>query len=565
VQLANIYKELRDAYTGQEMKVKLSDIASALSCSNRNANFIVRKLHEKKWIEWVPGRGRGNVSTLKFLVTIEEMYMEIAKETARKGNLNHAIGILDEHVADVKLRNHFFSWISTVFGYQQMKDANKHTLSLPINHLATLHPMYTACGVETHIARYVFDTLVRYNKTFEGKIAHYWENNDSFTEWTFFLRKGIYFHDGSELKASDVLFTFGLIKESPYRWMAKDIASMEIVHDWCLTFKLSSPNRFFLSFLSAHPLSILPEKAYHDGFGQAPIGTGPYKLEKGPSLLVLEANERYFLGRPFIDRINLWPLDREGNERPDLFQVGYLRDLGSNETKGIKTVTKEEIGCKLLTFNLNLPGVQQNQWFREAIAHCIKKEELIAGNDGFVVASRLLPGHDLKLEEVYVSLADYKGEVVNLYTSPYHQADALVIQKQCEKIGVNLKVRLIEKKGNEPYPKLEDAHIILYESLYEDDLVFTFLETFMTGDSYIRRHLNPSSLKEIELLIFDQIRSESDPVKLLDVLFTIELKLINEFSLIPLYRRIHTLQHPDTLKGVTIGALGWVDFNSIWY
>ncbi|MFU2104480.1 ABC transporter substrate-binding protein [Paenibacillus larvae] len=59
--------------------------------------------------------------------------------------------------------------------------------------------------------QHLFNTLVRYNeksRKLEPELAHHWESDGQQKIWTFYLRKGIYFHHGREMTAGDIKYTF---------------------------------------------------------------------------------------------------------------------------------------------------------------------------------------------------------------------------------------------------------------------------------------------------------------------------------------------------------------------
>jgi peptide/nickel transport system substrate-binding protein len=141
-------------------------------------------------------------------------------------------------------------------------------------------------------------------------LAESWENPDAKT-WIFKLRKGVKFHNGQELKAADVKYTFDTVLDeklaSPSRSNYTPIQKTEVVDDYTVKFTLDGPYGPFLTYMD---LGILPQAAATAAgaeFGNKPIGTGPFKFVswKRNDTIELEANADYFEGRPKLDKVTL--------------------------------------------------------------------------------------------------------------------------------------------------------------------------------------------------------------------------------------------------------------------
>ena len=82
----------------------------------------------------------------------------------------------------------------------------------------TLHPANWTTSVEHRIDSQIYDTLVRYNfqdeSKLDGVIAESWEISDDACCYTFHLREGITFHNGTPLTAKDVAFSLDLYAAS---------------------------------------------------------------------------------------------------------------------------------------------------------------------------------------------------------------------------------------------------------------------------------------------------------------------------------------------------------------
>lgn len=138
-------------------------------------------------------------------------------------------------------------------------------------------------GNDQHSGR-IFDLvyigLVRLEPdgSYSGDVAESWEINDD-NSITFKLREGIRFHDGSELDADDVLYTYETIMDESFP-SAKgagyaDVERIEKVDSHTVVFHLANPNPGIFDNLT---LGIVPEGADHDALQTAPVGAGPYQV-----------------------------------------------------------------------------------------------------------------------------------------------------------------------------------------------------------------------------------------------------------------------------------------------
>src|SRR3989441_8183741 len=120
-------------------------------------------------------------------------------------------------------------------------------------------------------------------------LAERWEVSDGGRTWKFHLRKGVRFHNGAEVTAEDVRFTFASIaKEGSANSMAPDfrmIKSMEVEGPYTITVRFDKPfvtlgNRVTQGLFAsvAYIQSKKHIEAGEDGAERQPIGTGPWKF-----------------------------------------------------------------------------------------------------------------------------------------------------------------------------------------------------------------------------------------------------------------------------------------------
>ncbi|MDO8671941.1 MAG: ABC transporter substrate-binding protein, partial [Dehalococcoidia bacterium] len=139
----------------------------------------------------------------------------------------------------------------------------------------------------------VFDLLIEPDP--DGRpapgIAEKWEFSKDGLAHTFYIRKGVKFHDGSDLTGADVKFSLDRILAADSRhpdaatWRTQ-IASVELVGDWTIVVKMKQPIWELIQGFNNYggSTAVVPKKYIEakgdDYFGKNPIGSGPYKVTK---------------------------------------------------------------------------------------------------------------------------------------------------------------------------------------------------------------------------------------------------------------------------------------------
>ena len=160
----------------------------------------------------------------------------------------------------------------------------------------------SAFSAEHIVLQNVYETLTRFNPPGSSELlspglAVEWESNDDATAWTFKLREGVTFHDGSPFNAEAVRTslqrTIDLGLGAAFIFLP--VASMEVVDDLTISFSLAWPAPLDLVMSSSFAAYIMsPDSAaqdsqwFNDGNG---AGTGPYTIES------VSPNENVVLAR----------------------------------------------------------------------------------------------------------------------------------------------------------------------------------------------------------------------------------------------------------------------------
>jgi peptide/nickel transport system substrate-binding protein len=172
----------------------------------------------------------------------------------------------------------------------------------------TLDPAQAYDIASSIVIQNVYDTLVGYKpgtSELTPKLAEKWESNENASIWTFYLRKGVKFHDGSELTADIVKYSIERAKnlQGPPAFLLDVIERVDVVDKYIVRFVLKYPFSPFPSLAAFTIFSPVPLNATK--LDEKPIGTGPFKLEswKKGEQIILVANKDYWRGSPKVDKV----------------------------------------------------------------------------------------------------------------------------------------------------------------------------------------------------------------------------------------------------------------------
>ena len=231
------------------------------------------------------------------------------------------------------------------------------------------------------------------------RLAEGYEENDDATEFVIELRDGISFHDGTELDAESVAFTFDrLIDISPQVWRLGPIDSVEATGDMEATFHYDEPYPLLPQYLAHSYIGIVSPDAVEeagDDYGQeVVVGTGPLQFEEWDrdEEIVLSRFDEYDWGPEFLSnqgpvnfeefRFRLIP---EASTLYNELTVGsvhgtpYLATSDAADAEEHENTSLERIEDphpSFLPLNVTEPPTDEVE-VRQAIAHAINKDAVI--------------------------------------------------------------------------------------------------------------------------------------------------------------------------------------------
>ena len=161
-----------------------------------------------------------------------------------------------------------------------------------------------------------------------AELATDWSANADATEWTFNLRKGVKFHDGSDFDAEDVKYSLMRVKDpeigSPAKKSMSSVTDIEVVDAHTVKMKLNTSFADFPLLLTDYRLRMIPNGS-GDTIGKTGIGTGPFKVEKfdAEGTTILKANADYWEGAPGISEVHVIAIP-DGQARVQALLTGQI-------------------------------------------------------------------------------------------------------------------------------------------------------------------------------------------------------------------------------------------------
>ncbi|HKG25204.1 MAG TPA: ABC transporter substrate-binding protein, partial [Thermomicrobiales bacterium] len=199
----------------------------------------------------------------------------------------------------------------------------------------TFDPVATFYNADIWLLQNVYEQLLRVasdGTSLEPSLATAWEISEDGLTYTFHLRQGVTFHDGSPLKASDVKFSMERAKNDPNNiWTFTMVALEEVTtpDDATVVTKLNQPWAPFLADIAMFNCAVMPE-AWAKGNEQRLVtemnGTGPFtfvEFTKGEHVVLRKSPTYWDTGLPYLDEIEVVYV-ADDNSRILQLQAGEL-------------------------------------------------------------------------------------------------------------------------------------------------------------------------------------------------------------------------------------------------
>jgi len=344
-----------------------------------------------------------------------------------------------------------------------------------------LDPRFATDSQSQRIDGLLFSGLLERDNqmNFHGDLAESWSTPDPLT-YVFHLRRGVRFHDGRALTATDVKATFEFImnpaNKSPKRGALRMVTSIETPDDATVIFHLSQPFASFSVNLIPSAIGIVPANAGAD-FSRHPIGSGPFRFvqQSQDEEVVVERNPQYFRDAAQITRVRFRVVPdgvvralelRKGSA--DLEMSSLSPDIIPVLARQPDLAVSDRPGTNLtyLGFNLEDPVLSHRE-LRQALALATDREALVRfllHGQAKVAAGVLPPDHwaaerivaqypyDPARAEQLLDAAGFPRKQdgvrlqLTLKCSTEEQARLIgaALQEQWRRVGIQLELRPLE-------------------------------------------------------------------------------------------------------------------------
>jgi peptide/nickel transport system substrate-binding protein len=283
-------------------------------------------------------------------------------------------------------------------------------------------------------------------------LAESWTSSDDGLRWTFRLRSGVTFHDGTPVNAEGVKTL--LLRELPEALgpAFQNIKSIDAPSPTELMIELKRRSMFLPEALGLNMPIHAPDSN---------AGTGPfYVSQQEGNSAELRANEHYYQGRPSIDRVVIKPYTSVRSAWADLLrgQLDMVYEVGIDAFDSVAPAT----GTKIFTFkrpyafvivlNLRTPALQKPE-FRRALNTAINRDRLVAealAGHGRPANGPVWPDHwtydqrfpTFKYEPETVAANGHRPTFTCLYSEPSYEKVVLFVQRELQAVGIDMRVEL---------------------------------------------------------------------------------------------------------------------------
>lgn len=358
-----------------------------------------------------------------------------------------------------------------------------------------LDPHKTSAAATFFVLCNIFERLVEMNESGQPMpgIAKKWSLSNDKLVYTFYLREKIKFHNGRELTAEDVKYSYDRMIDPktamPNNAHIKNIQSIKIVDKHTIQFTMKQPTATFLIITAAQQFdAIVPKEEVEKQAGilKRPVGTGPYKfVEYQPDRhVILEKFEGYVQPEvassgsggkkpAYAKQIRIASI-KDPSVRDMALKTGEI-DLSTrlaweefDEMKKIPEIAVYEgpgLAAVVLSFGI---GAGKNPFvskaaFRKAVGYCLDLQEIVDGSVfGHSAANpslmgQALPfysaihkkgyGRNLTTAKALLKEAGYSGEPIKLAVCkryPMAYKAAIVVQQMITQAGINVTLEVKE-------------------------------------------------------------------------------------------------------------------------
>ena len=307
-------------------------------------------------------------------------------------------------------------------------------------------------------------------------LADRWYTTDS-KNYTFFLKKGVHFHNGREMKAADVKFVLERAAnpetKHPFQKRYEIIREIIVKDDYTVSIALKEVNANFLLEMARQGSVIYPREAV-DTLKSAPIGTGPFTVAdwvRGDRIVLAKNKDYHVKGLPHLDKVTFRFIPdpnsalaalKSGDIDVSAFGLGPENVVDLKKDPRFQVILGDTTNDVILAMN-NSRKPYSDKRVRLAITHAINKEDVLKGamfglgrilgsnvdplNPYFVDMSKAVPYDPAQAKKLLAEAGYPNGFDAVLRVSPqyyYTVRTGEVLVSQLAKVGIKVKIEQIE-------------------------------------------------------------------------------------------------------------------------
>ncbi|RMF89809.1 MAG: ABC transporter substrate-binding protein [Nitrospinota bacterium] len=491
----------------------------------------------------------------------------------------------------------------------------------PLSHEpSSLDPARTTDVYANTVVNQLFDGLVQFDKHLNPipAMAGFWEASLDGLRWTFYLRQGIRFHNGREVTAADVVYSFQRILDPALQSPVAEffqyiqgvnafregrvphIEGLQALDPYTLQIVLTEPYAPFLSVLAMANAKVVPREEVlgrEERFARHPVGSGPFRFHRWEPhhRIELQANDAYYEGRPFLDRIVFTIIPQEA-ESFTAFLDGALEEVIIPTTRAQEVqsdpqyrryihLRKPLLHLLYIGFNTRKEPFTHPQ-VRQAFNYAVNKEAIVREitRQGSIVARGILPpgmpAYNPDLDGYYYSprrarqllaQAGYpegKGlPVIDLWTSSQKVTTAQELkayQEYLAEIGVRVEIHQAPNwqafKERLTAGKASMFRLAWYADIPDPD---NFLFPLLFSQSKMNRTFYQNPVVD---RLLEQARRETNYLKRIAIYREVERRALNDAPWISQSHRVFDYLYQPYVRGVELNALGphYIPMKKIW-
>ena len=428
--------------------------------------------------------------------------------------------------------------------------------------------------------------------TFEPQLATSWELAPDKSSYTFKLRKGVKFHDGTDFNAQAVKWNLDMWVKSKRPRLDK-VTSIDVIDDYTVRFNLSGWDSVSLFDFAKDTFIVSPtawQKNGDEWVKYNPVGTGAFKLVefKRNVSLKYEKNKHYWKeGLPYLDGLFITQIGDPMTAIASLKKgeidawLGVDPITGSELKKEGKWVISTNPGPhEAIFFNSENPSsIWSDKRMREALEYGIDKASIAkAIGRGFYFpiyeivhsipakAGTTPRRYDPEKAKQLLKEAGHPSLKVKLsYMAGPQQSDFVAIQGNLSKIGITLEPEALmgpayHKKQFEPV--VGDNLVLAMQRGGPNELLVSVDETLAPGTVFFKGVKRPAGFEDL----LNSALREPEMGKALSTLYKMEKLAYDDAMFIPLWGVLFIAVDAPYVKGTVWfwGSMPYPNLESAW-